>query len=148
MFVEIPKDGYWFKEQNIRKIEEIYNATYMGYWCTKRPDGSWNESPVDVFYVENPDTAKGHTNYFGMFRKVDPFTGHGEVYITEASSAFSEPLVGVICDDNSEVIISRFRHDYVVKKGAMVDGGRDYLRTNTKPTATVKVNGPNFVVEG
>ena len=147
MFVKIPENGYWFKKDGIRKIEEKYGAKYMGYWCTKRPNGGWNESPVDVFYVENPDTSKGHTNYFGMFIKTDPYTGKstGQVYITEASTAFSDPIAGIPTDDG-EVIVSRYRHDYVEKDGRMIDGGRDYVRASMHPTVMVTVVGDKFIV--
>jgi hypothetical protein len=66
------------------------------------------------------------------------------VYITDAASAFSEPMTGSLCDDG-EVIVSRYRHDYVEKKGAMIDGGRDYVRTAGTKSISVTVNGPNFV---
>jgi len=121
MFVDIPKDGYHFNKDGIKKIEEHYTAKYMGYWCTKNPRDGWNEQPVDVFYVANPDTSKGHTNYFGMF------TDERGVMITNAESAFSEPITGLLCSDG-EVIVSRYRHDYVVKEDVMIDGGRDYTR--------------------
>ncbi len=121
MFFDIPKDGYWFAEDNIRIIEKKYQARYVGHWCTKNPRGGWNESPVDVFYVENPDRSKGHTNYFGMFRR------DKEVLITDASSAFSEKITGILCEDG-KVIVSRYRHDYVTNGDNMIDGGRDYLR--------------------
>jgi hypothetical protein len=124
MFFNIPKDGYWFVAENIRIIENKYQARYVGYWCTKNPRGGWNESPVDVFYVENPDRSKGHTNYFGMFRR------DKEVLITDASSAFSEKMTGILCEDG-EVIVSRYRHDYVTKGDNMIDGGRDYLKCST-----------------
>lgn len=139
MFVKIPSDGYWFKEAGIRKIEEKYDAQYMGYWCTKSSSGNWNESPVDVFYVENPDTSKGHTNYFGMFVR------DGSVYITEASTAFADPISGIVTDDG-EVIVSRYRHDYVTKGNYMIDGGRDYTRCSMHPTVMVAVNGGQFVI--
>lgn len=147
MFVKIPEDGYWFKKDGISKIEEKYSAKYMGYWCTKSPRGNWNESPVDVFYVENPDTSKGHTNYFGMFIKTDPYTGKStdSVYITEASTAFSDPIAGIPTDDG-EVIVSRYRHDYVEKDGRMIDGGRDYVRASMHPTVMVTVVGDKFIV--
>jgi len=141
MFIETPKDGYWLKEASIKKVEDLRNAKYMGYWCTKRLDGkSWNESPVDVFYQYNPDIEAGHSNYFGIFLQND------SVYITDAKSCFSEPIVGSICEDG-EVIVSRYRHDYVAKKGAMIDGGRDYTRTNMCKTAKVIVDGDKFVIE-
>jgi hypothetical protein len=139
MFVKIPEDGYWFKKAGIQKIEENYGAKYMGYWCTKRPSGGWNESPVDVFYVPNPDTSKGHTNYFGMFVRDE------SVYITEASTAFSEPIAGIPTEDG-EVIVSRYRHDYATKDGRMIDGGRDYVRSSIHPTVRITVDGDRFVI--
>lgn len=139
MFVKIPEDGYWFKKAGIQKIEEKYGAKYMGYWCTQRPSGGWNESPVDVFYQPNPDTSKGHTNYFGMFVRDE------SVYITEASTAFKDPISGIVTDDG-EVIVSRYRHDYVEKDGRMIDGGRDYTRASMHPTVMVTVNGDQFVI--
>ena len=139
MFVTIPENGYWFKKDGIRKIEEKYGAKYMGYWCTKSPSGNWNESPVDVFYVENPDTSKGHTNYFGMFVRDE------SVYITEASTAFSEPIAGIPTDDG-EVIVSRYRHDYVTRGDRMIDGGRDYTRSSMHPTVRITVDGDQFVI--
>jgi len=141
MFIETPKDGYWLKEVAIKKVEDLRNAKYMGYWCTKRLDGkSWNESPVDVFYQPNPDIEAGHSNYFGMYIR------DRNLFITDAASAFSEPIIGSICDDG-EVIVSRYRHDYVAKKGAMIDGGRDYTRTNMCKTTRVIVDGGEFVIE-
>jgi hypothetical protein len=138
MFVCISPDGYYFKSSSIKKIEELRSATYMGYWCTKNSQGSWNELPVDVFYVETPDRSLGHSNYFGMFT-------HNEVpYITNAESAFSEPMTGSICH-SGEVIVSRYRHNYIKKDGAMIDGGRDYTRTNCCKTIGVTVVGSEFI---
>lgn len=139
MFVKIPEDGYWFKKAGIQTIEEKYGAKYMGYWCTQRPSGGWNESPVDVFYQPNPDTSKGHTHYFGMFLRNE------SVYITEASSAFKDPISGIVTDDG-EVIVSRYRHDYVEKDGRMIDGGRDYTRCSMHPTVMITVDGDQFVI--
>ena len=144
MFIDIPKDGYHFNAAGIKTISEKYNAQYMGYWCTKRKDDSWNEQPVDVFYQENPDREQGHSNYFGVFMETrDAYGRH--VYITDAKSAFSEPMTGSLCDDG-EVIVSRYRHDYIEKKGAMIDGGRDYVRTTGSKSVSVSVDGPNFVI--
>lgn len=141
MYVNIPKEGYHFSESQIKRIEEIKDAKYMGYWCTKRPsNGSWNERPVDVFYQANPDVEQGHKNYFGMFVQ------NGTIWITDATSAFSDPITGVLCDDG-EVLVSRYRHDYVTKGNYMVDGGRDYLRCSMSPLATVTVVGCAFVIE-
>lgn len=141
MFINTPKDGYWLKEAIIKKTEELYNATYMGYWCTKRLNGeSWNDGPVDVFYQPNPDTEKGHKHYFGLFVQ------YGSLYITDATSAFSDPINGIETDDG-EVIVSRYRHNYVEKGKYMVDGGRDYFRTSGGPVVRIRVEGPEFVIE-
>lgn len=141
MFIKTPTDGYWLKEASIKKTEELYNAKYMGYWCTKRNDNeSWNDLPVDVFYVENPDRDKGHTNYFGLFVQNEA------LWITNAASAFSETMSGIETDDG-EVIVSRYRHDYVEKDKYMIDGGRDYLRTSGGPFVRIRVEGPEFVIE-
>ena len=140
MYLVTPKDGFHFNEQQIAKISNLYHAVYMGYWCTKPSSGQWNEQPVDVFYVEQPDRTKGHTNYFGMYM-VD-----GSPYICEASSVFSEPITGVLCEDG-EVIVSRYRHDYVTKGKYMIDGGRDYVRSHGAASyVTVTVHGGEFVL--
>lgn len=141
MFINTPKDGYWLKEDGIKKAEELYGAKYMGYWCTKRLNGeSWNDNPVDVFYQPNPDIEKGHKHYFGLFIQ------NGSLYITDATSAFSDPITGIETNDG-EVIVSRFRHDYVEKDEYMIDGGRDYFRTSGGPVVQVRVEGSEFFIE-
>jgi hypothetical protein len=70
-------------------------------------------------------------------------------YITDASSAFSAPITGILTKDG-EVIVSRFRHDYIVKDGYMIDGGRDYLRCSADSLQTfvnVSVEDGEFVLE-
>ena len=132
---------YWFKDEGIKKIEESYGAKYMGYWCTRHTAGWWNESPVDVFYQPNPDVAAGHTHYFGMFVR------EGKVYITNAISAFSEPLMGVLSEDG-EVLVSRYRNDCIVKGDVMVDGGRDYMkRSGSAKMVQVRVVNHEFIFE-
>jgi len=147
---------YHFLVDGIKLIEEKHNAKYMGYWCSKHSDGSWNEQPVDVFYVANPDRSLGHSNYFGMFLRGD------KVYINNAESCFSEPITGIV--DGGTVYASRYRHDYTVTPGGgMIDGGRDYVRSSISPVlkdnidlaesklrgdirfVTITVNGGEFV---
>jgi hypothetical protein len=139
MYVTIPSDGYWLDHKQIKKIEEIKSAKYMGYWCTKSPYGVWNNSPVDVFYVSDPDLSKGHSHYFGLFYQNDV------LYITDASSAFCEDIVGMPTP-SGEVIVSRYRHDHVAKDEFMIDGGRDYFRGSLHPTVTVTVEHDRFVI--
>ena len=136
-FINNGPSGYHFNEKGIGIIEDRYGAKYMGYWCTKNSRGGWNEHAVDVFYQPNPNKELGHSHYFGMFK-------HGvEVYITNAESCFSEPLTGAVCSDG-EVIVSRCVHDYIEKKGAMIDGGRDYTRASTGKLIRVNVVGSEF----
>lgn len=139
MHVSIPKDGYWLSCSDIEKIQQLKNATYMGYWAIRTKTGSWSDEPVDVFYTPNPDTSKGHTNYFGMLVQ------NSVLYITEASSAFSEPIAGMPTPDG-EVLVSRYRHDYVTKGDRMIDGGRDYIRASMHNTVTVTVINSEFVI--
>lgn len=142
MFITTPTDGYHFTESQIKTIEELKDAKYMGYWCTKRMDGSWNERPVDVFYNADPNLELGHKHYFGMFIQ------DGVIYITDATSAFSETIGGIMCEDG-EVLVSRYRHDYVTKDGGyMIDGGRDYLRASLHPTISIEVKDGEFVFGG
>jgi hypothetical protein len=143
MFIKTPEDGFHFSSDGIAIIEKQYGAKYMGYWTILRKSG-WSDTPVDVFYQPNADASKGHSNYFGMFR---PYKG--QVMITDAASAFSEPITGLLTDDG-EVIVSRYRHDCVVKGSYMIDGGRDYLRTSgNADSALVKITVVNgeFVFE-
>lgn len=133
MFIKKPEDGFHFNSDGIAKIAEHYGAWYIGYWAIKR-GSDWSETPVDVFYQPNPDVSKGHSHYFGMFRTLDSgvmVTGDrsSRVMITDAASAFSEPITGLLTDDG-EVLVSRYRHDCVQKGPYMIDGGRDYLRTS------------------
>lgn len=116
---------YFFTEKGIEQIESMRDATYIGYWCGRTKDGNWAEKPLDVFYVEEPDTDKGHTNYFGLI--VDSLTN--EVMITDASSCFEDPITGIV--EDGIVYVSRYRHDYVqTPSGGSIDGGRDYTRTS------------------
>lgn len=144
MFIKTPEDGFYFNKHGIAKIAENYGAQYMGPWSILQKSG-WSIDPVDVFYQPNPDVSKGHSHYLGLFS-----TFEGRLMITNAESAFSEPITGLLTDDG-EVIVSRYRHDYVTKGPYMIDGGRDYLRTsgNTADGKLVKVTVENgeFVFE-
>lgn len=136
--------GYHFNEDGIKKIETAYGAKHLGPWTIKKRAG-WTDTPVDVFYQPNPDKSKGHSHYFGMY-----LAGDGGVYITDAKSAFSEPMAGIKCPDDN-VIVSRYRHDYVTHMKAMVDGGRDYMRCSVHTgdegyqTVSVSVKDGDFV---
>lgn len=141
-FIKTPEDGYWLDRASIKKVEELRGAKYMGYWCTMNPKGFWNEQPVDVFYQPNPDLEQGHSHYFGIFIK------ENSVFICDAASAFSETIGGIITEDG-EVLVSRYRHDYVTKEGGyMIDGGRDYMKASLHQTVAVNVKDGEFIIGG
>ena len=120
-----PTEGYHFSADGIKTIEDHYGGKFVGSFCIKRTDGSWNDTPVDVFYQPYPDVTKGYTHYFGMYRH--PLTKH--VMITNAMSAFEHPILGAVADDG-EIVVSGYRHDYRRSKDGTVfiDGGRDYTK--------------------
>ena len=132
--MNLNKDPYWLKgEEGIKIVEDKYGAKYMGAWAIKTKDRSWGDEPVDVFYQPNPDTSKGHSHYFGIFAR------DGQAYITNAESAFSEPITGILTE-NGDVLVSRFRHDYQTKDGYMIDGGRDYVRSSGTQMVEMRIN--------
>lgn len=134
----IEKSPYWLKAEGVKKVEELKGAVFMGHWAIKTRSGAWSETPVDVFYQPNPDVSLGHTHYFGMFVRDE------KLFITEASTAFSSPIHGVLASDG-EVIVSRYCHDFQQRKGVMVDGGRDYIRSSWPVTQVlVEVDGADF----
>lgn len=124
---------YWFKPEGIKKVEEMYNAKYMGFWCKKHKIGWWTDYPVDVFYQPNPDREKGHTNYFGLF------TEQERVMITDAETAFNDGMIGVEDPTTGEILVSRYRHHMVEKNGLMIDGGRDYMRFTAPQSQLIKI---------
>lgn len=127
----------FFTAEQIKKIEEEYGAKYMGPWCIKGIHDLWINAMFDIFYQPNP--KEGHSNYFAMF--VDG----KKVKICNGISAFSEqPINGII--EDGVVYVSRYRHDYVsTPKNNFIDGGRDYLRTNSDNTVEIRVIDGEFI---
>lgn len=118
MFVNTdPESAYWFQSEQIRVLEQHHAARYMGFWCVRQRDGTWSDTPVDVFY--KPGT--GH--YFGVFLL------NNQTIMADADSAFSDPMTGVLLN-TGEVLVSRFRHDLQSRQGIGIDGGRDYVKVS------------------
>lgn len=67
------------ESENIKLVEEHYNAKYVGRFGLDRRVFD-TDIMGDVFYVENPDTSKGHSNYFALFRDAID----GKLFITNA----------------------------------------------------------------
>lgn len=130
--------NYW--ELDISKIEQKYNAKYIGDFCVRTSSGNWSEDPSALFYAEAPDTEKGHTHYFGIRKYM------GKYVIHKGDSAFENGIRGVRAE-NGQIIYSRYRHDYVKSDdgSVFVDGGRDYLRTNTRNIVNFKIEKDKLV---
>lgn len=116
-----------FSDEQIGKIEQHYNAEFVCETTLKTKGGGWLNAPVAVFYTEQAHPEG--SNWFGLYYR------DGQLMVTDAQSAL-EPFDGLMLEDGS-VFYSRFRHDYRVAAGAMVDGGRDYMRYT--PTAGSRV---------
>lgn len=113
---------------NIPTLEEHYGGKFIGDFCLKTKNGGWSERPIAVFYQPNPDVEAGHSHYFGLLvDNLSPDTG--SLMITNAESAFSEPISGIITDEG-EILFSRYRHDFrqSLNGECFIDGGRDYCR--------------------
>lgn len=102
----------------IPKAEAHYSARYVGLYDL--PD---REGPFHIFYTENPDTSKGHDNYFGLFWRND------EPYITSAATIRDAVFSAHKLDEHS-YLVSRYRHDYRRANGKMIDGGLAYVRSS------------------
>jgi hypothetical protein len=140
--IETPKEGYWLSEPNIKTIENLKNAIYMGPWCVKTKTGSWTEQPVDIFYQEKPE-KETFSKYFGIYRDE-----HNQIFICDGSSAFSEDISALKLN-NGRVLVSRYVHDYVATAtGEMIDGGRNYTRytpTSSSSLIRIRVKDDKFV---
>lgn len=111
---------------NIKKVEERYNAKYVGNFPLKTVSDNWSEEPAAIFYQENPpEIAK--SNYFALF--LTPYGEH--LLITDGLTAVSGTFDAVVSDEK-EVLYSRYRHDFRLSKDKTVaiDGGRDYTKTS------------------
>lgn len=110
----------FLSEGHIEMIEKEYNAKYILETDLKAKDGGWANRPGAIFYTE-----KAHpqgSNYFALYFNGDT------CYITDGLPSIKDVVFQGL-EAESEVIYSRYRHDYrESKNGAFVDGGRDYFR--------------------
>jgi hypothetical protein len=109
---------------NIEKVEEKYNAKWVGQLQLKDRYGNWTSDTFgDIYYQETPP-VEGYSNYFALYLQ------NGTAYITSGASAVSGIINGVEADDG-QIIYSRCRHDMRCSndKSVWIDGGRDYIRS-------------------
>ena len=127
MSQEVSIPTAFYDSLKIESIERLYEAKYVGAWSIKDKSGDWSLHPVEVFYQPILRDAS-HKHYFGVYLGPE-----GHAYICDATSAFSGPIAGAVADDG-EIIVSGYRHDYRKSRdgSVFIDGGRDYIKTNTR----------------
>lgn len=117
--MKIDTSSSQFSAEEIKRMEEHFNAKYICETSIKDRNENWINIPVAVFWQD-----KAHpqgSNYFGIF-----FGHMNQLMICDAISATLESFTGAVNGD--EVIYSRYRHDYRQGNGFAIDGGRDYVK--------------------
>lgn len=114
-----------FSEENIQRIEQLREATYV---C----DTEHKDMPVSVFYGKTAHPVSG-SRYFALYRA-------DTIMITDGSFIEEQEITGAVAQDG-EVVFSRSRHDYVTSSdgSVFIDGGRAYTKTNTRNLVTLLV---------
>lgn len=103
----------------VDKIPESYpGSVYVGQFPLKHIGiDRFTDWHADVFYNPNPDTSKGHSNYFAVYVR------DGKGYITDAKHV-ETMLLTVIEDSEGNFIYPRFQHDFRYFDGSyFCDGG-------------------------
>ena len=107
------------------------DLTYLNTFCIRN-----NYYPVAVFRNANPDRSKDHKDFMLLWVDVDST----DIAIISGIDADEMEEYryqkGMYCPDCKEVIYSVNRHNYRKCKcgRCMVDGGKDYFRTNMAGT--------------
>jgi len=125
--MNINKEDHNYYGFDTKKACEQFEGdlTYINTFCVK---GAY--LPVAVFYNADPDRSKNHKDYMLLWVN--------EMSVIVVAGMDTDEMEryryqkGMYCPDCKEVIYSVNRHDY--RKCScgkcMVDGGRDYFRTN------------------
>ena len=119
---------------NIQKVEQLYSekdGVPVKHVCsTEFSDGII----ADVFYRATSHPKFGNKYFAILFRDDKP-------YIANADRV-EDLTFGMVENDDGDLEYSRSRHDYKsFKNGNMVDGGRDYIRSNGKVLVFVVRDG-------
>lgn len=126
---------------DIKKVEEKYNAKYIGDFALKTRDGGWSESPAQLYWQPTPP-VEGYSNYFAIFTRGE------SVYITTGQSVADVEITAIRSGD--EILFSRYRWDYRTTKDgkSSIDGGRDYTKWGPMPEEflTLKLDGPELKI--
>ena len=126
---------------DIEKVEKIYSEkddVEVKYVCTT--DLNASDVPVDVFYRPTPHPQFGN-HYFGIYH--DHFRGH--TMITNADIV--ESLEFGMIEVDGKYYYSQSHHDYKTVGDKMIDGGRQYIRSNGGVITMHIKNGKFYIKE-
>lgn len=150
MELRLRNESEVFSPEGIAKVEEMKNAKFVCDGCVKGADGGWRNHAVAIFWNKDPaNVPDGGSRWFGLYTVPAPDGGDHRIYICNAESAAGIDMTGMAAV-NGDVIYSRYRHDYRVSEDgtAMIDGGRDYVRTGPigLGAVTLRIEGPDLVI--
>lgn len=135
--MKINKEDHNWYGFNIDKACEHFEGdlTYLNTFCVQG-----NYKPVAVFKNANPDRSKNHKDYMLLYtgNKISEFENDPDTFTIIVSGMDADEMEkyryqkGMYCPDCKDVIYSVMRHDYrhCSCGKCMVDGGKDYFKTN------------------
>ena len=121
---------------NTEMIEKHYSekdGVPIKYVCST--DLKASDVPMDIFYRETPHPEFGN-RYFGLY--VSPT--NSDLMITNAD--YVEKLeFGMVEDKDGDLWYSQCHHDCIFIDGNMIDGGRQYIRSQGDVQLFKVING-------
>ena len=125
-----PKDHVaWSRVPIIEVIEKKFKSIFIGeFECFDINSELVPDTQAHYFYNPNPDTEKGHSNYFRV-----RYIGGKNISISNGIPIASRILTCVQATDG-ELLYSHYLHDFRESKdkSVWIDGGFHYTRTNAK----------------
>ena len=126
---------------DIEKVEKIYSekdGVEVKYVCTT--DLNASDVPVDVFYRATPHPQFGN-HYFGIYH--DHFRGHTMITNADIVESLEFGMIQV----DGKYYYSQSHHDYKTVGDKMIDGGRQYIRSNGGVITMHIKNGKFYIKE-
>ena len=126
-----------FEEDKVIAIYEAQDGVDIKYVCTT--DLLASDRPADIFYRSSPHPEFGN-RYFGLYKN------HlGQLMITNADMV-EDFEFGMIKSADNEWYYSSSHHDCIFIEDKMIDGGRQYIRSQGLD-GTFKIVDGEFVNE-
>ena len=131
----IVKHAPVFDTEKVVSIYEKKDGVPIKYVCTT--DLQASDLPVDIFYREDPHPEFGN-RYFGLYK--NSYSEDAKIMITNADIVEKYEF-GMIKDRDGMMWYSQSHHDCLFIDGAMIDGGRQYVRGSNISGIYKLVNG-------